>query len=365
MENYSLIKTRNNPQETTNSLLAQMLNKNLVQAVLAPATTPYSALPMPALFSSPGDLERAAPLAPVAGISAATQAGRISRAPSNALTAAVLRPCEIRALVELHKLNQANLRNLVLVGLECLGRLENRTYLELRERNPDLDLVFYRDPEIRAQVCSTCSSCVDFLPAGAHISIRVAGLDPEQELSVSWESEQAADLASHLELEPQEEPAKHREQVQALAAEREQARQKRLESTREDIHGLTRLQEVIGDCLGCFNCQRACPICFCRECVCSREAFDRDPGTLHSLAQRPGGLRLPGDLTMFHLTRMAHMAHACVGCGQCSSVCPSGIPLADIFRSVGSRTQQALGYEPGRSPEDPIPFLNFSQEGSS
>jgi formate dehydrogenase subunit beta len=65
---------------------------------------------------------------------------------------------------------------------------------------------------------------------------------------------------------------------------------------------------------------------------------------------------------MFHLTRLAHMSHACVGCGHCSSVCPSNIPVADIFRTVAAQTQALFDYQPGRDISEPIPYLVFEEE---
>jgi formate dehydrogenase subunit beta len=66
---------------------------------------------------------------------------------------------------------------------------------------------------------------------------------------------------------------------------------------------------------------------------------------------------------MFHLTRMAHMSHACVGCGHCSSVCPSHIPVADVFIQVAAATQALYQYEPGRDVNEPIPLLVFDEKG--
>jgi len=41
---------------------------------------------------------------------------------------AVMRPCEVRALVELAKRGRANLANLTVVGIDCLGTLEPFDY---------------------------------------------------------------------------------------------------------------------------------------------------------------------------------------------------------------------------------------------
>lgn len=362
MNNFSLLKTSSDPEGTINSVLAGLLKQDLVQAVLAPARPCGSSLPMPTLFGGSEDLKHAVPLAPAAGVSAASLAARISRGSQDYRTAVLLRPCEIRALVELHKLNQACMDNLVVIGLECLGRLENQTYLELCSENDDLDRTYYRDPEIQARAAGTCLSCKDFMPENFDLSFCVLGLDLDHDLGIAWKEGHGKDLAGALELSAVKEPEQRSQAIEERLADREAARQELLHRTLGSIQDMDRFQDMISNCLGCFNCQRACPVCFCRECVCSREAFDQDPGMLHARASGKGGVRLPGDLTMFHLTRLVHMSHACVGCGQCTSACPSRIPLADIFRTAGDRVQQELKYEPGRSPEDPIPYVDFARE---
>jgi len=363
MHNFSLIETRGDAGRAVNMLLAGLLEQNIVQAVIVPAAVPPSVLPMTRLLNNPSDLDQASPLAPVAGVSAATQVAKISRGPQEIKIAAVLRPCEMRAVVELHKLNQAQLDNLFLIGLECPGRLENQDYIDLQDQNQDLDQRFYRDEDLQSRIAITCRSCTDFLPENAHLNICVLGLDLDQQAGIAWDEGAGAHAAEALELKPGQEPGERGRAVDSLRSQRESAREEVMSRSRETISSSSGLQSMIAHCLGCFNCQRACPVCFCRECVCSREAFEQNLEMLHTRAGRTGGIRLPAGMTMFHLTRLAHMAHACVGCGQCSSVCPIHIPVADIFRTVGARTQEELDYKAGRSPEEPIPHLNFSTEG--
>jgi formate dehydrogenase subunit beta len=59
---------------------------------------------------------------------------------------------------------------------------------------------------------------------------------------------------------------------------------------------------------------------------------------------------------------MAHMSTSCVGCGQCSSACPMGIRVAEIFRAVARRTQASFNYVAGRSLEEPLPLATFREE---
>ena len=46
----------------------------------------------------------------------------------------------------------------------------------------------------------------------------------------------------------------------------------------------------------------------------------------------------------------------------CSSVCPSNIPVADIFRTLAAETQTLYNYEPGRDVSEPIPLQVFEEQ---
>ncbi|MGD8273883.1 MAG: 4Fe-4S binding protein, partial [Desulfobacterales bacterium] len=64
----------------------------------------------------------------------------------------------------------------------------------------------------------------------------------------------------------------------------------------------------------------------------------------------------------YHMTRLAHMSTACVGCGQCSNACPNDIPVMELFRTIAQDTQRAFDYEAGRSLEEAPPLSVFRED---
>jgi formate dehydrogenase subunit beta len=359
---YAVLKTDGNPQAAIRSVLRGLLSAKLVDAVMVAARTPYSALPMPALCSDPAKLEAADPLAPVAPFNAARQAASLLRHDSGRRVAVVLRPCEVRALVELAKLRQCTLENSILIGIECLGRMENSVYLETLKEVPDLTIAFYQSSGYQDRVTTACQACLAFQPATVDLAIRLLGHDPADSIGLEALTDKGRSLLGAIGMTPAQ-PPDGREAAAAVTLERRRQRRAALLRDAGDQTGsMVKLQEYFATCLNCYNCRVACPVCYCKECVFGTDVFAHPPEVLLRRAAKRGVVKLPTDTTMFHLTRMAHMSHACVACGHCTSVCPSHIPVADVFIKVAAETQALFHYEPGRDVNEPIPLLVFEDE---
>jgi formate dehydrogenase subunit beta len=102
-----------------------------------------------------------------------------------------LRPCEIRALIELVKLQQATLEGLTLIGVDCPGTYELPRYMERRGQGSiGLDEVLAaardgRDPGSEGFVLRTaCRTCLHPAPDPAAIRLELFGLDPAQGLTI-------------------------------------------------------------------------------------------------------------------------------------------------------------------------------------
>jgi formate dehydrogenase subunit beta len=361
---YAVLKTDGNPQAAIRSVLRGLLDAKLADAVMVASPTPYSALPMPTLISDPAKLEAADPLAPVAPFNAARQAASLLRHDSGRRVAVVLRPCEVRALVELTKLHQCTLENSILVGIECFGRLENSVYLETLKEAPDLTVAFYQSDGYQARTTAACQACIAFQPAAVDAAIRLLGHEPAESVGLEALTEKGRSLLDAIGIAAAQPPDGRETAAAATLERRRQRRAALLREAGEQTHSMVKLQEYFATCLNCYNCRVACPVCYCRECVFGTDVFAHPPEVLLRRAAKRGVVKLPTDTTMFHLTRMAHMSHACVACGHCTSVCPSHIPVADVFIKVAAETQALYHYEPGRDVNEPIPLLVFEEESA-
>jgi formate dehydrogenase subunit beta len=207
--------------------------------------------------------------------------------------------------------------------------------------------------------CTICETPVGVNP---DISIHILGVGEEQLLiEVADES-----LLEKLGLKAGADATSHSQAVETLIAARHERREAELDSfdalmaTSDD--GLPGLIQTFQACQRCHNCTVVCPICYCKECLFRTTTMEYEPDRYFRWAKRKGVARLPGDTITFQLTRLAHVSVSCVGCGICTSGCPSNLPIDTLFQAVARRTQALIDYIPGRNIEDPLPRASYRQE---
>lgn len=363
MSAFYSIATDGGPAHAAQELTRLALESGAAAMVLCTAANPNGPVPMPALFTDAAKTDQADPLAPIAMVNAGTKAAAVLGGQTGAgehTTLLILKPCERRALVELAKLNQCSLEGSVVVSMDCLGRMERPTYLEALGGDASLTQRFLQDGSLREKINPTCGSCEAFTPEGADVALLLLG-GADKQLVLAAQTDKGEEFLGKLGLPQAQEPGDRAAAVEKLRESRAQGREKLFATTKEQTGDMAGLQRFLSACITCHNCRVACPVCYCRECVFTSDVFRRDGLGYYRKTAKRGVLRLPTDTTMYHLTRMAHMAHACVGCGQCSSVCPSDIAVADLFRLTASAVQKLYDYAPGRSLDEPIPYMAFDQ----
>ena len=350
--------------------LKTVLETEEIHAVLAPLRLPMKNTVMPALFSDPEKLAEAAPLSPSFPLNAAKLVARLTRKPSGQKVAVMLRPCEIRALVELVKLKQAHWENLVVISADCPGAFSNRDYFRYAaEQEPESTdnrfilngLAGTRPPIEDIPLMTACRACEHPVPEGADILIGMIGPDPEKELMIQARTEAGEALLEKLNLTDYIEPAGRQAAVEEWTGRKIAFRDELFQETRNRTETLDKLTTYLADCINCYNCRVACPVCYCKECVFVTDVFNHEPAQYLKWAGRKGVIKMPTDTVFYHMTRMAHMSLACVGCGQCANACPNDVPLLELFRTVAHQTQAAFQYQAGRSLDENPPLSVFKE----
>ncbi|MBC2712803.1 MAG: Coenzyme F420 hydrogenase/dehydrogenase, beta subunit C-terminal domain [Desulfosarcina sp.] len=346
-----------NTPDAVRAFLKRLLDDALADAVLTAFASPHSPLPMPTLMIDSQLLDRAVPLAPAAPLNTARMAARVLSKDIGKRIAVVLRPCEIRALIEMEKLSQCTLDPAILISMDCFGRMENDRYLELAATQDDPESAFYATPDLQEAVCPSCRACLRFIPENVDVTLCLAGQSDKKGVTLVSGSLKGEKVLKKLGGTSTDLPLGRQADIDRIMARRQTHREEMTTGAAARMADMAVFQQTIANCLNCYNCRVACPVCYCKECVFVTDVFAHRPEILMGRAMKKGAVKIPTDTTMFHLTRMAHIAHACVGCGQCSSVCPSSIPVADLFITVSEKVQEHYGYIPGQDPQRPWPFL--------
>ncbi len=103
-------------------------------------------------------------------------------------------------------------------------------------------------------------------------------------------------------------------------------------------------KEQFARCLKCYACRTVCPQCFCESCILE-DALWVETGTLAP------------PFPSYHLIRAYHTVAKCVGCTECERACPADIPLTVLYTLLRRDAEAMFGYVPGRSVDDPPPLV--------
>jgi formate dehydrogenase subunit beta len=287
--------------------------------------------------------------------------------------AALLKACEIRAVVELTKFLQVKLDNLYLIGIDCPGTFEVPDYAKMVQEgkggaNLAKELLTGMEkgdvpPPQGYSFRTACQMCEYPVPQG-DVAFKLFGYKTDQEIGIEIgeKLEKEIEEKGILSLTGEKEPASRAEVVNKVIAGRTKKRDATFKEFKGVVKDLRSFLDRFSTCIRCHNCMVACPICYCKECVFRTAVFEHEGDQLIRWADRKGGIRMPTDTLMFHLIRMSHMVTSCIGCGLCDSACPSRLPVASLFRSVGDKIQKMVQYVPGRDVKEAPPVATFKED---
>ena len=358
-------------EEAVIGFLKSLLEKGVVEAMVIPKTLPSQDGFVQTLIRDPEKLNGACVLSPTMPVQSARVVSNLSVKNLGKKVAAVLKACEIRAAIELAKFLQVKLDNLYLIGIDCPGTFEVPDYAKMvqegkggapltKEMLKSMEKGEVEPPSGYA-FRTACQMCEYPVPQ-TDIIIKLFGYKADQEIGI--------EIGDKLEKEIEEkgvlsfsenEPALRSEVVNKVIAGRAKKRDALFQEFKGIIKDLQAFLDRFSTCVRCHNCMVACPICYCKECVFKTAVFEHEGDQFLRWADRKGGIRMPTDTLIFHLIRMSHMVTSCIGCGLCDSACPSRLPVATLFRSVGDRIQKMFQYVPGRNIEEVPPVASFKE----
>ena len=126
----------------------------------------------------------------------------------------------------------------------------------------------------------------------------------------------------------------------------------KIEATRPE-EKFAYFQRELSKCIRCNACRNVCPACSCRKCVFDSTKFDS--------AQKANTTSF--EEKMFHIIRAFHVAGRCTDCGECSRVCPQGIPLHLFNRKFIKDINALYGeYQAGADTDSKGPLTSFTTD---
>jgi len=329
-------------------LAASVLIEGLCTSVMVPVRTSSGDYAWN-LVKDPEKLTAADPIPPVMAVNGAKALSSFAREGGDRSILAILRPCEARAAVELAKLEQLNLEQVIMLTADCPGAVPLRNWMKNRELNPDRS-----DPATLRPLCRQCSS---FTGEGDLCAVDHGG----RKLLVPI-TDRGSDLLAGLGLDTTESTSGWTDWVRRLKADVEKTATSARADLKKAYSGLDGLVEVFSGCIGCRSCRTVCPVCYCRLCFIDMKDR-RYPASDHlRRSERAGASRLGSDTLLFHIGRMAHMSLSCVSCGMCEDACPSDIPVGRMVSLASNSTTSLFGYRAGSDRAGPLPLNTFEKD---
>lgn len=244
--------------------------------------------------------------------------------------AVVCKPCDSRAINMLLAENQIAREQVQVIGVVCPGVVEKSKHHSMSSISAEWGLgapagqisgffpaswQAHEQPPLRAgSLQPRCQTCTQRIP---FIHDWLVG-DP------------------HLVPQPAESPPPGYP-LEAIARLREASPQERRE------FWLSQFDR----CLRCYACRQACPLCNCPTCL-----YERDDSLWAGM-----GIEI-NEKRAFHLGRAYHLAGRCIGCDECERACPVGIPISLLNRMLADEMAASFDYRAGYAAV-PSPFVTI------
>jgi formate dehydrogenase subunit beta len=345
-------------------LLRFLLDNGKVKGVLTLRRTGEDGAVSYSLITDSAGVEAAVPLFPLMPVNLAKQLSLLTlQEAATEPIAVVLRPCELRAFIELVKRTQANVENILFISSTCPGVYPLKM---AAEGDIEQHLPQYWKAVAQAQLVPdvrlACQACEYFVPYTADITVSLLGsMRVDRETTLFLNNERAELIVNGMSGKLSEEEADGAI-IEQIRTKRKAEKDKLSDEVELNNLGIAELTETFSRCIGCRNCSKVCPACYCHMCFFETEAAGHPPLFYETQLDKTGCVNMLSDTTFYHLVRLFHVGASCTGCGQCGDVCPANIPLWAISLKVGGAVQKAFDYVPGKSIEEGLPITTFAPE---
>jgi formate dehydrogenase subunit beta len=341
------------PVDAFQDFLLAFWQRNQLQVMLAPVEQPDHTQVTVQVVRDPQALSAVNPFAPVMSCNSAVTALRFIQQEDAGRLAVLLRPCELRALVELAKRNGGSAgatkagngqKCVAVLAVDCLGTLPEEEWRSIgmeqaiRQtlRNAATGGLMPQNFRTACQVCDWPA------PRGADVVIGTVGVDTENCLLVISQDEKVdarLGLQALTSAPASEYQVSRRETlVGAVAEARADVRRRLLGEADSELRfsDLGSFLAWFANCNLCGQCLKACPL--------YEEELKNIFGDAH-----PEGSPLTA------LVRLSHWITSCSGCGMCEAKCSRDVPLMLLISALSHRVREEMHYQAG-NPAQKLPW---------
>jgi len=348
------------------SFLKKALEEKLFDALLGLYWMPSKDMLTLAVTSELKEIDKLEIIAPIMPVQAARVVSNIKFTESKLKIACIVKPCELRACVELIKLKQIMPENLTFISYDCGGAINVSDFKDATNNGENVveQLLScnknFEDFSVKSdKIRFACSVCDKFIPSLCDIRIRSFG----EKLFLQPLTEKGEALLNSMGVEMEERDfTDYDTKLDSILKARKEKRSNARAIFKSEVKSLDAFIKELSSCIRCHNCMTNCPLDYCKECIFKTPVFDHPVENYELWLNRKGTVKLPTDTLLFHLTRLNHMSSSCVSCGACESACPVGIKVSRMFMFLGEDVQKIFDYEPGRSLQEELPVATFREK---
>jgi len=358
------LRMNKSAEEGLKELLRFLLDNGKVKGVVTLRKTDEDGTVSYSLITNPDDIESTVPLFPLMPVNLAKQLSRLTliEAATEPI-AVVLRPCELRAFVELVKRTQGSLKNILFISSTCGGvyPLEMAVEGNIGEHLSEYWKAIGQG-ELVPNIRPACQACEYFMPYTADITVSLlSNKGIEEETTLFLNTGKGESIVEGISGKFSEGDL-NTTTMEQIRSKRKAEKEKLSDEVELRNLGIDEITKTFSRCIGCRNCSKVCPACYCHVCFFETKASQHGPVYYERELDEKGCVNMLSDTIFYHLVRLFHVSTSCTACGQCADVCPANIPLWAISLKMGEAVQKAFDYLPGKDIEEGLPITTFVPE---
>lgn len=343
MKTQWMLETNSDPLGVLRKFVDNVWQQSSLEGMLVSTNSTPETTIKPRLLEAPEQLNKVNPFIPLMTVNAAKLVPDLMREHPQERLGAMLRPCEMRTLIEMVKHDSFTLDDFLTICVDCLGTFPAEDFQWRVERKGNLEkltqeaLQFARlGGMVAYRYRAACQVCTSQGAHGADLNVGVLGLPVRQHLLVTSRDEATAECL-HLDKIANSEAnpslvAQHERFLTKLAKRNSRIHERAInalaDSLPKDVDTLVSQLESCGSCQDCLD---ECPVC---------------------LVDYPRR----GEDGRYVRDDIARWMVSCAGCGMCEQICPKHLPLNAIFIHIRQQLAESLDYSPGYSLHEPLPL---------